>query len=153
MWAPWRLEYIINSGSDGGCIFCEKPKEKNDEKNFIIYRGKESFALLNIYPYNNGHIMIAPYRHTGSLDDLSTETLCEMMELVKKITHRIKKEMKAQGFNVGINVGKAAGAGIEQHIHIHVVPRWPGDTNFMPVVCGTKIISESLKSVYDKLKF
>ncbi len=137
---------------DMDCIFCEKPKKNDDKKELIIYRGQKAFALLNIYPYNNGHIMVAPYKHTGELAELTKEEYGEMNKIVKMYVARIKKTMNPHGFNVGMNIGKVAGAGFDEHLHTHIVPRWRGDTNFMPVVGKEKVISESLNSVYKKLK-
>jgi ATP adenylyltransferase len=151
MWAPWRSKYITNPDGEG-CIFCIKSESKEDEKNFVIYRGEKSFALLNIYPYNNGHTMVAPYMHTGDISELPSEDMYEMQDLVKMVIEKMKKTMKPHGFNVGMNMGRAAGAGFEDHLHIHIVPRWHGDTNFMPVLCNEDVISESLISVYKKLK-
>ncbi|MFC2061124.1 HIT domain-containing protein [Elusimicrobiota bacterium] len=151
LWAPWRVKYITRC-DDMECIFCEKPELSKDSENYILHRGEKAFALLNIYPYNNGHLMIAPYKHTGDISELSAEEWAEMMELVSIFTEKIKKEMQAQGFNIGMNVGRIAGAGFCDHLHMHVVPRWGGDTNFMPVIGDQKVISESLDSVYNKLK-
>lgn len=150
MWAPWRVKYITNP-AETNCIFCEKSAQSDDKKNYVLYRGKTVFALLNIYPYNNGHLMVAPYSHIGELEALSGDVLCEMMNVVNKFVKKIKETMRAQGFNVGMNIGKVAGAGIDDHIHIHIVPRWLGDTNFMPVIADEKVISEGLESVYKKL--
>ncbi len=153
LWAPWRMEYIegIDAEDNGECIFCEKPKESDDRKNFIVYRGKKCFVILNIFPYNNGHLMIVPYCHISEYEDLDSETLEEMMYTVKIIIKEMKKNMRPDGFNIGMNLGRSAGAGITGHLHLHVVPRWNGDTNFMPVIGGTKVISESLEGTYNKL--
>lgn len=151
LWAPWRIKYVTES-DNMKCIFCEKQNSNEDEKNYILHRGKKVFAMLNIYPYNNGHIMIAPYRHTGEISELLDEELSEMMDMVKVFVDKIKKEMNAHGFNIGMNIGKIAGAGFDEHIHIHIVPRWAGDTNFMPVIGEQKVIPESLESVYRRLR-
>ncbi len=151
VWAPWRVEYITNSDTKE-CIFCLKPAEKEDRKNHIIYRGKKVFAVLNKYPYNNGHIMVAPYSHKANLESLSRGELEELMDVVRFYVRRIEELMEAHGFNIGMNIGKTAGAGFEEHLHMHVVPRWEGDTNFMPVIGNQEVISESLNSVYEKLK-
>ena len=154
LWAPWRMKYIecIDTCPDGACIFCEKPKQNEDEKNFIIYRGKTCYIILNIFPYNNGHLMIVPYKHTSELSDLDSETRLELLDTVDKAMAAIKNVMRPEGFNLGINFGRTAGAGIEDHIHIHIEPRWNGDTNFMPVIGSTKVISESLEECYARLK-
>lgn len=150
LWAPWRMEYILGERT-GECFFCAKAKENKDRENYILYRGQRCFIMLNIYPYNNGHLMIAPYQHAASLEDLDEETLTELMFLVNKGLRLLRRVLNPQGFNIGINLGKAAGAGIEEHVHIHIVPRWEGDTNFMPVFAGTKVIPELLDGTYEKL--
>ncbi len=152
LWAPWRMEFIqsVRTGRNK-CIFCEKPKEKKDDKNRILFRGKKNFAMLNIFPYNNGHLMVAPYRHVSDLSSLDDEEMLENSRLVAKFCSLIKKEFNAEGFNIGTNLGKTAGAGFE-HIHTHVVPRWNGDSNFMPVLADTKVMPELLSSTYEKLK-
>lgn len=153
LWAPWRMKYIegIDVEDDGGCIFCEKPKENDDKKNFIIYRGKKCFIILNIFPYNNGHLLVVPYEHTSDMKDLDSETMLELMKTTSIVIEAIKKTMRPDGFNIGMNLGRTAGAGIKEHLHMHIVPRWNGDTNFMPVIGGTKVISESLEDTYEKL--
>jgi ATP adenylyltransferase len=156
LWTPWRMKYILGMKKNSdlkkqGCIFCEKLKENKDEDNFILYRGKTAFIILNIFPYNNGHLMVAPYKHLGELERLKDEELGELMSLVKKSTGLLKKALNPQGFNIGLNIGRVAGAGIEDHIHIHIVPRWEGDTNFLPLIGETKVIPELLKDTYKKL--
>jgi ATP adenylyltransferase len=150
------MKYILgikkNSGPKGqDCIFCERLKENKDEDNFILYRGKTAFIILNIFPYSNGHLMVVPYRHLGELEGLEDEELGELMSLVKKSAGLLKKALNPQGFNIGLNMGRVAGAGIEDHIHIHVIPRWEGDTNFLPLIGETKVIPELLKDTYKKL--
>ena len=154
LWAPWRMKYIegIDTDDDGECIFCSKPEEDNDDANFIVHRGKTCFVVLNIFPYNNGHLLVVPYRHTCELSDLDNETVLEMNSLTATIVETMKETMRPDGFNIGMNLGRSAGAGITDHLHIHIVPRWNGDTNFMPVIGGTKVISESLEDNYRKLK-
>ncbi|HUE75505.1 MAG TPA: HIT domain-containing protein [Chloroflexota bacterium] len=134
-----------------GCIFCEKPHEDRDRENYILARGIESFVLLNAYPYGNGHLMVVPYAHLATLEDLPTSTLTELMELTRTSIASLRRVMAPDGFNVGMNIGHAAGAGIADHVHLHVVPRWNGDTNFMPVLAETRLIPEMLTSTYDKL--
>ncbi len=151
LWAPWRIKYILGKKSKG-CIFCKAVKSKNDKKNMVLERKKHCFVMLNKYPYNNGHLMIIPYKHTGKIEDIDTDTLTEMMETVQEYVKKMKKIMKAEGFNIGINIGRIAGAGIDEHVHLHIVPRWSGDNNFMPVIGKIKVISESFDSVYEKLK-
>jgi len=151
LWAPWRMEYILGEKTGGGCLFCVKAKESKDRENYILYRGQRCFIMLNIYPYNNGHLMIAPYQHAASVEDLDEETLTELMLLLNKSLRLLRRAMGPRGFNIGINLGKAAGAGIEEHVHIHIVPRWEGDTSFMPVLAETKVIPELLDGTYEKL--
>jgi len=151
LWAPWRIEYIL-SEKEGECIFCEKPKQEKDEDNYILFRGKRCLVMLNAYPYNNGHLMIAPYRHIDSVEDLESDEASDMMEILSRMITLLKKVLRPEGFNVGMNLGSVAGAGIVDHLHLHVVPRWKGDTSFMPLISNTKIISESLRKTYQKLK-
>ena len=157
LWAPWRLKYILEDnvqGKDKVCIFCFYPSEKqpDDKKNLVLYRGKLSFIMMNRYPYNTGHIMIAPYRHTSMFQDLSKEELEDISLLMKSGIHALNDAFSPEGLNIGINQGKIAGAGYEEHIHVHIVPRWNGDTNFMPVVGDTKVLPESLTDTYDRIK-
>jgi ATP adenylyltransferase len=151
IWAPWRVEYI-RSVKSKGCIFCQKPVENKDAQNSILFRGKTSFVMLNNYPYNPGHLMVAPFRHLATLDDLTDEELFEFFDLVRRSARAINEAYKPEGFNIGINLGRVAGAGVEGHVHTHVVPRWNGDTNFMPVLSDTKVLPEALASTYALLK-
>lgn len=152
LWAPWREKFIKKKVKHKNCIFCDKVKSKNDKKNFVVYRGKYNFVVLNIYPYTNGHLMVAPYRHISGLEEFKKEEFYELFELVRKMVKILKKTHKIDGCNVGINLGKAAGAGIEEHLHVHIVPRWFGDVNFMASIAKTKVISESLERTYEILK-
>ena len=151
IWAPWRVEYIRSEKSNG-CIFCQKPAENRDIQNYILFRGKTSFVMLNNYPYNPGHLMVAPFRHIATLDELTDGELFEYFDLVRRSAQAIKEAYKPEGFNIGMNLGRVAGAGVEGHIHAHVVPRWNGDTNFMPVLSDTKVLPEALSSTYSLLK-
>jgi len=151
LWAPWRMEYIERP-SETGCILCQKPGEQNDEASFILYRGQSNFIILNTFPYNPGHLMIAPYRHTANLQDLTDDEAREHFDIVRKSVELLTRALKPAGFNVGLNIGKVAGAGIEEHLHTHIVPRWQGDANFMPVLSNTKVIPEALAATYKKLK-
>ena len=151
LWAPWRIEYIKSDDNPSGCIFCDKPAEQEDRTNLILFRGKTSFVIMNKYPYNNGHLMIVPYTHTSCLGDLSAEERLELIDLAESSREIIQSQMNPHGFNIGMNLGRAAGAGIDDHLHFHLVPRWNGDTNFMPVTGGTKVISESLQDTWDNL--
>lgn len=151
IWAPWRIEYI-RKVREKDCILCRKPREHDDEANFILYRGQSNFIILNAYPYNPGHLMIAPYQHTANLQDLTDNEGSELFDLIKKSVALLRKVLNPQGFNIGLNLGKSAGAGIEEHLHTHIVPRWQGDNNFMPVLSDTRVISEGLAATYQKLK-
>ena len=151
MWAPWRMEYIRTIKQDG-CIFCDKPAAADDRENLLLYRGETCCILMNLYPYNNGHLMIAPYAHNHLMEDLPVETLTEVMRLSQECIHILRREFRAEGFNLGLNEGSIAGAGIAEHIHFHIVPRWVGDTNFMPVTGHAKVLVQGLKESYDALK-
>lgn len=151
LWAPWRARYI-QMEKPHGCILCDKPREMNDAANYILYRGKKNFVVMNIYPYNPGHLMVAPYRHTASLETLADDELKEHYEIVTLCLKVLRQVFSPHGFNLGMNLGKVSGAGIDEHIHTHIVPRWQGDTNFMPVIADAKVISESLTEIYRKLK-
>jgi ATP adenylyltransferase len=151
LWAPWRIDYIL-SKKPQGCIFCTKPRDEKDLENLILYRGKHLFIIMNAFPYNNGHMMVVPYRHTSTLEGWSAEERVEMMALADLGVAVLKMAMRPDGFNLGINMGQVAGAGIADHIHLHIVPRWNGDTNFMPVLSDTRVISEALTATYDKLR-
>lgn len=152
LWAPWRLEFVSKARKNlEGCIFCNLPKENKDKRNYIVQRGKSSYVILNSYPYNNGHSMVAPYKHVKNLEDLTNQELLEHFDMVRNVIAALKKIYKPSAFNIGMNLGRSAGAGIAGHIHSHIVPRWDGDTNYMPVVADTKIVHESLSSTYNKL--
>ena len=151
IWAPWRMEYIVNSRKQG-CFLCDIIKAKKDGQNLVLARGKLSFLLLNRYPYNNGHLMIAPYRHVDSLESLNAGEMDEMMEMASTACKALRKSLHPDGFNLGLNIGKAAGAGLKDHIHLHIVPRWEGDTNFMPVLGEVKIIPQPLDELWRQLK-
>jgi ATP adenylyltransferase len=140
LWAPWRSKYIY-SRKDKKCIFCAPKK-------YILEKTKYSFSMLNLYPYNNGHVMVSPLRHVKSLEYLKAEELKDLMDLVVKTKKILDKKIKPHGYNIGLNIGRAGGAGFAGHVHIHIVPRWIGDTNFMPTTSGTKVISESLDMMY-----
>lgn len=150
LWAPWRVEYIRNPGT--GCFFCQGLKMKDPQKALILEKYDKAFSLLNRYPYNNGHIMVAPIRHIGVLELLDDEELLAIHTLLRRTMRSITMTMQPQGFNIGINQGRIAGAGVVDHIHVHLVPRWHGDTNFMPVLSDTKVVSESLPATYEKIR-
>lgn len=152
LWAPWRMKYIKSADKKGvGCFICRALREKKDRENLLLVRGKRALVILNRYPYNTGHLLIAPVRHTGKLERLTNDEVLEMHALLTRMVAALGKAMKPHGFNIGINLGRAAGAGLPGHAHIHVVPRWNGDTNFMPVVGGTKVMPQSLDEVYQQL--
>lgn len=150
IWAPWRMEYIL-SEKDKDCLFCVKPNEKSDRDNLILYRDKNVYVIMNKYPYNNGHLMVVPYFHTSSFDGLSDNVLFDIIRITKYSVDCLRNAFHPEGFNVGINIGAPAGAGIEEHIHVHIVPRWAGDTNFMTAVGEVKVIPEHLLETYNKL--
>ena len=151
LWAPWRIGYIKKIKKEKGCLFCRVLRSKSDKKNLVFLRSAHALGMLNLYPYNNGHVMIAAAKHVKSLAQLNDTELCDIMACVKEATGAIDKLLKPQGYNIGINVGRVAGAGIENHLHIHIVPRWNGDTNFMPTVFDAKVISQSLESLWNAL--
>lgn len=152
IWAPWRDCYLNQTLKiKSRCVFCRIFKERKDTDNHVIVRKKTCFALLNIYPYNNGHTLIVTNRHVADLDDLKKAEREELMDLLQVVKSILQKELNPSGFNVGINLGKPAGAGYPGHLHMHIVPRWEGDVNFMPVIAGTKVMSQSLKTLHKKL--
>ncbi|MDV2988605.1 MAG: HIT domain-containing protein [Dehalogenimonas sp.] len=151
LWAPWRAKLFENYQGDG-CIFCDLPAGGDDAKNLILYRGETAFVIMNAYPYAAGHLMVVPLRHVDRLAALTAAERQEIMELVTRCETVLTAAMKPEGLNVGFNLGKAAGAGVDAHLHCHIVPRWVGDTNFMPVIGQTRVINESLEATYNKLK-
>jgi ATP adenylyltransferase len=152
--APWRIEYILGpkKSPDGGSIFTRIAQSGDDEANYVIARGRSCFAMLNAYPYSGGHLMIVPYREVPDFDALLDDELLELMKLTRRCQHALAKAMQPHGFNIGVNLGRVAGAGIEEHLHIHVVPRWAGDCNFMPVLANTGVVPEALKDTAAKLR-
>jgi ATP adenylyltransferase len=153
LWAPWRMEYIIEAKEDTSerCIFCDKPKQKTDRKNLIVYRTENCFVMLNKYPYNNGHLMIIPYIHVPDPLLLDDKILLGVQLTINLAIRALDQTMQPHGLNIGMNIGRTAGAGIDDHIHWHLVPRWNGDTNFMPVISETKVVSEALDKTWGKL--
>lgn len=155
LWTPWRMEYIKSATTDDeaeGCIFCDLPADGDDERTLILARGDHAFVILNRYPYNPGHLMVAPFRHVGDLAELEDEDLAETVALVRDSVRALRDEWQPSGFNVGMNLGRVAGAGVPGHLHWHVVPRWHGDSNFMPVIGQTKVLPELLEETYRKLR-
>jgi len=150
LWAPWRMEYILSDKS-GGCMFCELPKQDRDRENLILYRSTHIFVMMNRYPYNNGHLMVVPHVHTPSFDGLTDEALLDFIKTTQLSVNALRKALAPEGFNIGINIGKVAGAGMEEHVHLHMVPRWGGDTSFMTVLGEVRVIPEHVLETYDKL--
>lgn len=151
LWAPWRIDYILTEKPQG-CFLCQKAAQNRDEENLILSRGKTNYILLNAYPYNPGHLMVAPYQHKGNLEDLTPEERQEHIEMVAQGVMTLKKAFQPQGFNLGQNLGRVAGAGVEDHLHTHIVPRWGGDTNYMPVLSHAKVLPEALSATYRKIR-
>jgi ATP adenylyltransferase len=152
LWAPWRFAYVERAAGESGCIFVDLPSQDRDRENLILYRGESAFVMLNAFPYTNGHVMVAPFRHTASMEDLTDEELLEVQKLIRSSLRWIQAAYHPDGFNIGVNLGSAAGAGIPSHIHWHVVPRWSGDTNFMTAVGDVRVLPQSLEESYDKLR-
>jgi len=151
IWAPWRMKYILDDKTQG-CAFCQALQAGDDKAKYIVYRGEKAFIILNTFPYTNGHLMVVPYTHTGDFVELDGQTLADMMRLTQKALQAMRQVMSPHGFNVGLNLGQAAGAGIQDHVHIHIVPRWQNDTNFMPVLADVRVLPESLEDTYEKLQ-
>jgi ATP adenylyltransferase len=151
IWAPWRIEYI-RMEKPSGCILCDKPAQKTDVQNYILFRGKKNFIMLNAYPYSPGHLMVAPYRHIATPEELTDDESSEHIKLTALGIKVLKEAFSPTGFNTGMNIGKIAGAGVDGHIHTHIVPRWQGDTNFMTVVADIRVVSEALAETYNILK-
>lgn len=152
IWSPWRMEYIENHSKEEGCIFCKLQAMKDGPENLILQRAKLAFVILNRYPYTSGHVMIVPFTHTPDLEGLSPAERAEMMELTARATGVLRRLYGTGAFNVGVNLGEAAGAGVKEHVHIHVVPRWVGDTNFMSTLADTRVLPESLEDTWKRLK-
>lgn len=152
LYAPWRFQYVTSHSKVKGCILCNAQDSNKDEESYILHRGKYCFVILNLYPYNNGHIMIVPYSHIKQLADLKEEELLELISLASRSESVLRKVYQPQGFNLGMNIGKCSGAGIEEHIHLHIIPRWEADTSFITAIGNTRIIPEDIKTTYKKLQ-
>jgi ATP adenylyltransferase len=151
VWAPWRMEYVGSDQAREGCIFCPGDDRTQDEKKLILYRGEWSIVLMNRFPYTNGHLLIAPLRHISSFDSLSPDEKLDLLNMVERSVSVLKEVMDPAGFNIGMNLGRVAGAGVEDHMHFHIVPRWSGDTNYMTVLGEVRIIPEHIQATYEKL--
>jgi ATP adenylyltransferase len=153
LWSPWRYRYIANEKrSTQECPFCRMPAEERDEENFILHRGAHTFVVLNIFPYTSGHMMAVPYRHTATLSDLSKAESDELMDLTRHCYEALQREYRPMGCNIGMNLGQAAGAGIADHLHMHILPRWFGDVNFVTAIAETRVVPEDLEATYRRLK-
>lgn len=151
LWTPWRYQYISGQAAQQGCLFCVKASENRDAENLIVHRASLNFVLLNMYPYTSGHLMIAPYEHVASLAEASPDALREMMELTRQAEAHLRAVYRPEGLNIGMNLGKCAGAGVADHIHMHVLPRWIGDSNFMTTAGETRVLPEDLRTTYEKI--
>jgi ATP adenylyltransferase len=151
IWAPWRLRYVKNARKSDDCIFCGKPTEGADRETLIVHRGERCFVILNLFPYTNGHLMVAPFAHLGRFQEIEPEVTAEIVALAQRAMGVLEEVYEPEGFNVGLNQGRVAGAGVEGHIHLHVVPRWAGDNNYMPVIAETRVMPQSLEESYDAL--
>ena len=152
LWSPWRMEYIENNNKEEGCVFCIAQAMTDSAENLIAYRGELAYVILNRYPYTSGHLMVIPFQHKPELEELDHETRAEMMELTSRCTTVLKTIYKPHGFNIGANIGDVAGAGVLGHVHIHIVPRWKGDTNFMSAVGQTRVLPEAMEDTYERVK-
>ncbi|HNC09539.1 MAG TPA: HIT domain-containing protein [Anaerolineales bacterium] len=152
LWSPWRMKYIEAHNKESGCVFCNAQAQADSAENLIAFRGEKSYVILNRYPYTSGHLMVIPFTHVSNLEELDFETRAEMMELTSRCTTVLREIYRTQSFNVGINIGEAAGAGVLGHVHIHIVPRWAGDTNFMSSVGETRVLPEALEDTYQRVQ-
>ena len=152
IWAPWRLRYVKNAKKSDECVFCAKPGAGDDRANLIVHRGERCFVILNLFPYTNGHLMVAPFDHIARFQDVEPEVTGEMTGLAQRAMRRMEEVYDPEGFNVGMNQGRVAGAGVDGHIHLHVVPRWAGDNNYMPVLADTRVMPQTLEESYDALE-
>ena len=153
LWSPWRLQYVTGSAAPPGCVFCAADTGTDaSQESLVVHRGTTCYVILNLFPYTNGHLMVAPFEHVPRLQEVDPETMAEMMDLAQQAMRRIEQVYGPEGFNVGLNQGRVAGAGVEGHIHLHVVPRWAGDNNYMPVLADTRVMPQSLEDSYDALE-
>jgi len=152
LWSPWRMEYIENNSKVDGCIFCVAQEKEDSAENLIVHRGERAYVILNRYPYTSGHLMVVPFEHKATLEELDPQTRAEMMELTTRCMTLLRKVYNPQAFNMGANIGEAAGAGVKEHVHIHIVPRWAGDTNFMSTLGESRVLPELLADTYQRVK-
>lgn len=156
LWSPWRSKYIESfkpgAEKDGSCLFCRIPSEDRDGENYLVHRGKKGYIVMNLYPYNSGHILVVPYKHCSTLEELDDSENLECMQLINLGIKALNTSIYPEGYNIGTNIGRCSGAGIDEHVHFHIVPRWNGDTNFMPVLNEVKVVSEMMDKTYEKLK-
>jgi ATP adenylyltransferase len=152
LWSPWRMKYIEANKKEEGCVFCNAQTKADNANNLIAFRGKHSFVILNLYPYTSGHLMVVPFSHIATLEELDSITRAEMMELTSQCMSVLRKTYKPQAFNMGANIGEAAGAGVPGHVHIHIVPRWGGDTNFMSTLGEIRVLPESIEDTYQRIR-
>lgn len=152
LWSPWRMKYIESHNKEAGCVFCNAQAQTDSAENLIAFRGKNAYVILNRYPYTSGHLMVIPFKHAPNLEELDSEMRAEMMELTSRCTTILREIYRTQSFNIGVNIGEAAGAGVLGHVHIHIVPRWAGDTNFMSSVGQTRVLPEALEETYQRVR-
>ena len=151
LWTPWRYQYIQNASPKNQCVFCAKLSENRDRENLIVFRAERNAVLLNLYPYTSGHLMVVPYEHVSTLEEAAPETLAEMMRITRDSEHHLRRLYKPEGINLGMNIGACAGAGVADHIHMHILPRWAGDANFMSTIGETRVLPEELGTTYQRL--
>lgn len=152
LWSPWRYRYVSSAGSDDSCLFCRVAAETDDKNNFVLLRAERNFVMLNRFPYTSGHLMIAPYQHVATIEGAEEAALGEMMALARRAESALRQAYNPNGLNIGMNIGRSAGAGIAEHIHMHVLPRWHGDVSFMTAIAETRVLPEDLETSYEKLK-
>src|SRR5438445_2827683 len=152
LWTPWRYGYVTAAGAPGECVFCAAARSKDDREALIVHRGARNFVIVNRFPYTSGHVMVIPYDHAPTLQELAGETLSELILLAQRAEKHLRAAYQPEGLNIGINIGRAAGAGIASHLHMHILPRWVGDTNFMTTVGETRVMPEDLEITWEKLK-
>lgn len=151
LWTPWRYQYVTEGDLPPGCVFCTAAASSNDRENLIVHRAAHNFIILNRFPYTNGHVLVVPFQHASTLQALAEEALLEMMRLARECEKHLRTTYRPDGLNIGLNLGRSAGAGIADHLHMHVLPRWAGDTNFMTVTGETRVLPEDLPATWEKL--